>query len=283
MSAKSSELIYNKDGSLYHLGLRKGELAPIIITVGDPERVEQVSRYFSSVELRRQNREFVTHTGLLENLRLSVISTGIGTDNIDIVINEIHALFNDGPGQNNLPLTFIRLGTSGSIREDIPVDSILASEGALGFDGLMHFYQFENRREEILQWRQKYGVEKLPEPYLTEADQSLLDHFAPIYQAKGVTVTAPGFYGPQGRMVNAELRIPDYLKALSQSSIAGMPITNIEMETAGIYGLCQLLGHRAISLSAILANRVRGEFSTKPADTVRRLIEECLPKISELH
>lgn len=286
--AKSSELILNKDGSLYHLALRKGEVAEKIITVGDPERVSEVSRHFDRIEVERKAREFVSCTGILNGERLSVISTGIGTDNVDIVMNELHSLFHidlrtGEPLDTTTKLTFLRLGTSGTIRENIPVDSILASEAALGFDGLLHFYQYDIGEEEVKKLMEtKPALKDLPRPYLAFGDADMLEHFKACYNHQGVTVTAPGFYAPQGRQVNVPPRLINFTGILGKSEVAGIPITNIEMETAGIYGLASVLGHRALSVSAILANRISGEFSSTPIKTVERMIDLSLEKLTEL-
>ncbi|MEQ9262718.1 MAG: nucleoside phosphorylase [Owenweeksia sp.] len=285
---KSSELIVNSDGSLYHLALKAGEVATKIITVGDPDRVQGVSRHFDRIEMKRSTREFVSCTGYIGAERLTVISTGIGTDNIDIVMNELHSLFHTNlqtgePLNKKVQLTFLRLGTSGTIRENIPIDSILASEAALGFDGLMHFYQYDHGNSQVdgLLSR-KPALKEVPKPYLAEGDAGLLNFFEGCYKLKGITVTAPGFYAPQGRHVNAAPRLGDFTNLLGGSEVGGRPVTNIEMETAGIYGMASLFGHRALSLSAILANRITGEFSKAPSKTVNRLIEAALEKLIEL-
>lgn len=284
---KKSELICNPDGSIYHLALHKGDLAQTIITVGDQDRVGEISKHFDSIELEKNNREFRTHTGFINGKRLSVISTGIGTDNIDIVLNEIHCLFNrdlsTGEPLNHTSLNFIRLGTSGTVRKGIEVNSILASQAALGYDGLMHFYKnqlSEKEVEEILNANPE--LKKIPKPYFAMADTGLLEHFQSIYDHQGITITAPGFYAPQGRSVNAPTRVDNFVNALGKLSVGEMPITNLEMETAGIYGLSDLFGHKAISISAILANRITGEFSSHPAKIVDKMITKALEKIIEL-
>ncbi len=273
---KSTELILNADGSVYHLALKPGEVSNIVITVGDPERVAKVSQLFDTVELKREKREFVTHTGTYKGKRLSVISTGIGTDNIDIVFNELHSL-KQMEGSLSNPYRFIRLGTSGTVRNDVEVDSVLISESAIGFDGLLHFYEWSQGEKEIEDLMQSDSrFLKLPRPYAAFAGKNLLKQFGSLADTIGVTVTAPGFYAPQGRSVNAPIKVPDFTQLLSQSSLGGKPITNIEMETAGIYGLASLFGHEAISISAILANRSTGEFSQKPEKVVEEMIAEAL-------
>ena len=285
---KNSELIINPDGSVYHLSLQPGEIAKTIITVGDQDRVSEVSKYFDSIELERSNREFVAHTGYIGNKRLSVISTGIGTDNVDIVFNELHCLFNvDFKTRENLDheeLTFIRLGTSGAISASTEIDTILASQAALGYDGLLHFYKNDLSPVEVeVMLLDHPELRALPKPYYAEGDADLMKHFQGTYDMHGVTVTAPGFYAPQGREVNAETKVKGFLEILGKLKIEEEPITNLEMETAGIYGLSKLLGHKAISISAILANRITGEFSKDPSKIVDKMIQKCLEKIIELH
>lgn len=277
----------NEDGSVYHLALKKEEVSPLIITVGDPGRVSSISRHFDEVELRKKKREFVTHTGLLAGKRISVISTGIGTDNIDVVFNELHALFNldlrtGKPLKKQTSLQFIRIGTSGSISPDIPVDSVLMSDSALGFDGLLHFYKHGISQDAVQQlFKDHPALKVLPLPYITHGDVDAIASMKGIYDYTGVTVTAPGFYAPQGRSVTADPAVPNLLEELSQSKIEGKPLTNIEMETSGIYGLSEILGHSAVSLSAILANRITGEFSKDPDGMVDKLILKVLDYLSE--
>jgi uridine phosphorylase len=272
----SSELILNADGSIYHLCLKPGELAETIITVGDPERVQQVSRHFSSIELKRSNREFLTVTGVYRGKRITVISTGIGTDNIDIVLNELDALFQIDfdrriQKEKHTPLTIIRMGTSGALQEDIPLDSLLVSEQALAFDRLLGFYDTRSFQ------RLDYWPERLADvaPYITKASNALL-HDAPADMLHGITATMPGFYAPQGRNFRLPAVFTNNLEEVRTLKINGKRITNLEMETAGIYGLSTLLGHRAISFNALLANRITGEFSSQPRATIETLIERVL-------
>jgi uridine phosphorylase len=272
----SSELILNADGSIYHLCLKPGELAETIITVGDPERVQQVSRHFNSIELKRSNREFLTVTGVYRGKRITVISTGIGTDNIDIVLNELDALFQIDfdrriQKEKHTPLTIIRMGTSGALQEDIPLDSLLVSEQALAFDRLLGFYDTRSFQ------RLDYWPERLADvaPYITKASNALL-HDAPADMLHGITATMPGFYAPQGRNFRLPAVFTNNLEEVRTLKINGKRITNLEMETAGIYGLSTLLGHRAISFNALLANRITGEFSSQPRATIETLIERVL-------
>jgi len=279
-----SELILNPDGSIYHLHLRPEDISDTIITVGDPDRVNDVSRYFDTIEVKKQCREFKTHTGTYKGKRLTVISTGIGTDNIDIVFNELDALVNIDLERRTLKaqhqsLTLVRIGTSGAIQDHIPVDSLLASEVAIGFDNLLHFYDgvdftdqdFSAALMKHTQWNPKKS-----DPYVVAADTALLKLFTSEEIIKGVTVTNVGFYGPQGRSLRLRTEDEQLNDKLASFTYDGKPITNLEMETSGIYGMARLLGHRAISLNAILANRANKTFSKKPQDTVDKLIQLTL-------
>ncbi|MBK8196044.1 MAG: nucleoside phosphorylase [Lewinellaceae bacterium] len=287
MKLASSELILNPDGSIYHLNLHPEQVAPIIITVGDPDRVSRVSRYFDKVEHRVQKREFVTHTGWLDNMRLSVVSTGIGADNVDIVMNELDALVNIDLDTRQVrnptrQLTFVRIGTSGGIQPGMGTDAFLVSEAAFGLDGLLRFYDFPELWEN--EWVGAFhkamdasgGWPSLP--YFAHADQGLVQACTGDF-VRGITATNPGFYGPQGRQLRAHISRPGLIDALQQFEFQGKRITNLEMETAAIYGLAQLLGHRAISFNAILANRANGTFSADPHKTEQRLIEQVLENI----
>jgi len=284
----NTEIITNPDGSIYHLSLHPEDIAKIIITVGDPDRVAMVSKYFDKVTLKKQNREFVTHTGELQGKQLTVLSTGIGTDNIDIVLNELDILakFDLQKLEITNPdyqLEVIRIGTSGTIHSDIPVDSFLASEFAIGLDGLLLYYLTnEHKIEKELYSHFMSFCElhlKLPmRPYIASADRQLMQEFG-SKMAKGITVTCPGFYGPQGRQINAKIFQENYLNSLRAFSFHDRRITNFEMETAGIYGLARELGHKSLSCNAILANRATGEFSKEPQKTIDKLITEVLTVI----
>jgi uridine phosphorylase len=279
-----SELIINSRGAIYHLDLRPEELSDTIITVGDPDRVQEVSKHFDTIEIRRHHREFVTHTGYISNRRVSVVSTGIGTDNIDIVLNELDALANiDFQSRTIKPsltrLTIIRVGTSGSLQADIPVDSFVASSHAIGVDNLLNFYRQENNEEEIqmlqafishTQMGSQYAA-----PYIASAGSSIQKHFVEGFH-HGITVTCPGFYGPQGRVLRLGLTNPDLIDRLTQFRYGNHRITNFEMETSGIYGLGRLLKHQCLSLSAIVANRVEQTFSKDGAVPVEKLIRKTL-------
>ena len=284
-----SELIINDRGAVYHLNCRPEEIATIIITVGDPDRVGEVSKHFDKIEYRNNHREFVTHTGYLGNKRISCVSTGIGPDNIDIVLNELDALVNIDFESRFIKaeltrLHIIRLGTSGSLQKDIPVDSFVASTHGLGLDNLMHFYRLENNEEEnqILQafsTHTQLNSGKVS-PYINMAGASLIKHFTKDYH-HGITVTCPGFYGPQGRILRLGLGYPMLIDNLTNFSFGNYRITNFEMETSAIYGLGNALGHHCLSLSAIVANRISKEFSANGALAVENLIKQSLRVISE--
>lgn len=286
-----SELIINPDGSIYHLNLRPEQIAKTIITVGDPDRVHEVSKYFDSIELKVQKREFVTHTGELGGKRISVISTGIGTDNIDIVLNELDALANIDfekriEKENPVSLNLIRIGTSGALQKDIPVDTFLVSAYGIGLDGLLHYYDFKNNADEhmtFLNFMEMVGKEtNFPiRPYIASAGNDLLKSLASDFN-KGITLTCPGFYAPQGRILRGNISVNNLLQNLAKFSYQDLRCTNFEMETAGIYGLANLFGHQAISFNAILANRVTNEFSSQPKAIVAQLIELVLSRIISL-
>jgi len=284
-----SELILNKDGSVYHLHLLPEDLADTVITVGDPDRVPRVSRYFDTIELKKSKREFVTHTGTINGKRITVMSSGISTDNIDIVLNELDALVNIDlktrlPKTKLKQLNIIRIGTSGAIQADIPVDSLLVSKAAFGLDTLMHYYKQSVSRTE----RQLLDSLKqvLPKdggfvPYIASADSGLIAELGHDL-LQGVTFTAPGFYAPQGREIRAHAAHPEFMNALQQFSFNGQRITNLEMETAGIYGLSAIFGHRAISFNVILANRSTQTFSKQPEKIVDRYIRQLLDRIADI-
>lgn len=283
----ASELILNPDGSIYHLNILPEDIATTIITVGDPDRVSSVSKYFDTIEVQKGKREFVTHTGTYKGKRLTVISTGIGTDNIDIVFNELDALVNVDlktrqVKDSHQQLDIIRIGTSGSIQPTIPVDSFLISEYAIGFDSLLHFYQSEHiQYNDIAEAFVKHSnwFEKKSMPYVVKGNQGLIDQLASERTVSGFTATNVGFYGPQSRKIRLAVQDDDLNDKLASFNYEGRQITNLEMETAGIYGLAGLLGHRSISMNAIIANRPLGEFSNTPKQTVDQLIQYTLNKL----
>jgi uridine phosphorylase len=285
-----SELIINKRGAIYHLDLRPEELANTVITVGDPDRVETVSRHFDRIETRSQHREFITHTGYIGKKRITVASTGIGTDNIDIVLNELDALVNIDLETRTVKedlthLTIIRIGTAGSLQASIPVDSFVVSTHGLGIDNLLNFYRHEGNEEDnqllhsFITQTQLHN--RFSNPYISSASASLIRHFVEGYH-QGITVTCPGFYGPQGRILRLGLSHPHLVSRLTDFSFGQHRIANFEMETAGIYGLGRLLGHHCLSLSAIVANRVKKEFSKDGDATMESLILKTLHIVAGL-
>lgn len=287
MSIKASELILNPDGSVYHLNLRPEHLATTVITVGDPDRVDSITHYFDEVEFQTKKREFHTQTGTYKGKRITVISTGIGTDNIDIVFNELDALVNIDLERRKIndqltSLEIIRVGTSGSIQKEIPVDSFLISDYAVGFDSLLHFYQSESiQHQEISEalvahtsWSRLKS-----KPYVVKCNDALLKRFSSERTVTGFTATNVGFYGPQGRILRLPLEDNTLNDKLASFNFNAMPITNLEMETSAIYGLSALLGHKALSLNAIIANRATGQFSEDPKQLVNDLIQYTLDKL----
>jgi len=284
-----SELIINPRGAVYHLDVRPDELATNIITVGDPDRVNEVSKHFDSIEVKRQHREFVTHTGTLGGKKISVVSTGIGPDNIDIVLNELDALVNIDFDSRTIKseltkLNIIRLGTSGSLQESIPVDSFVAGTHGIGIDNLLNFYNHQNNEEEK-QLVQSFITQtqlhsRIGMPYITGASASLLKHFVEGYH-HGITVTCPGFYGPQGRVLRLGISNPGLINSFTNFSFGQHRIVNFEMETSAIYGLGALLGHHCLSLNAIIANRISKTFSKDSAALIEKLILKALQIITD--
>jgi uridine phosphorylase len=282
-----TDLILNPDGSAYHINLLPADVADTVITVGDPDRVAGVSKYFDRIEYKKGKREFITHTGYIGKKRLTVISTGIGTDNIDIVINELDALVNINL-QTRVPvspaksLSIIRIGTSGAIQADIPVDSLLISTAAFGLDVLMNYYELElsfKNQQLLTTFAAALPAGLKCNPYFATASEELLLRFADGI-TQGITVTAPGFYAPQGRVMRGGVKSPDLLSVLAGFNASGTKIANLEMETAGIYGLASALGHRALSFNVILANRITQQFSKNPAKVMDGFIQILLGKIS---
>lgn len=287
MPIKESELILNPDGSVYHLNLKPNNIGNTIIFVGDPDRVTEVTKYFDSIDFQTQKREFKTQTGTYNSKRITVISTGIGVDNIDIVLNELDALVNIDLKTREVKaqqtsLDIIRIGTSGSLQKDIPVDSILISTKAADLIGLLHSYQIESIRNPEIEnafikhtnWSAKKAT-----PIIINGSSSLINKYKSEHTHLGLTVTAGGFYGPQGRVLRLKLSDTNLNSQLDTFNFNGINITNLEMETAGIYGLSKLLGHNAISLNAIIANRANTTFSKTPTQTVEKLITYTLEKL----
>lgn len=285
-----SELIISQNGAVYHLNLKPGELADTIITVGDPDRVKEVSKHLDSIEHKTQHREFVTHTGFIGKKRLSVISTGIGTDNTDIVMNEADALHNinlDTRTIKPLPkqLNIIRLGTCGSLQRDIPIDSLVASSFAIGLDNLLHYYQHKQNPEEQfilneLQQQVKLQKEHIS-PYIFEGSIHLRAHFSEGFR-HGITITCPGFFAPQGRSLRAKPTYPNLLDRLSSFSSRGHNIANFEMETSALYGLSRILKHNCISISTVIADRISQSFSRSPQQAIEAMILKTLPLIEKI-
>jgi uridine phosphorylase len=284
-----SELILNSRGAIYHLDLKPDEIAQNIITVGDPGRVKEISKHFDRIEVERNHREFITHTGYIGNKRISVVSTGIGPDNIDIVLNELDALVNidfDTRTINNelTQLNIIRVGTSGSLQADVPIDSFVASSHGLGLDNLLNFYLHESNEEEkqivhsfVTQTPLHSGF---GDPYIAAASMHLLKHFVEGFH-QGITVTCPGFYGPQGRILRLGIANPHLIDQLTSFQFGKYRITNFEMETSAIYGLGKALHHHCLSLNAIIANRIHKNFSKDSLALIDKLIEKSLEIITE--
>ena len=283
-----SELILNPDGSVYHINLKPEHIAPTVIFVGDPNRVDKVAAHFDHIEHETQKREFRSVIGTLRNKRITVISTGIGPDNIDIVLNELDALVNIDlktrkKKSQHTTLDIIRIGTSGSLQNDIPVDSIVLGEYGLGFDGLLHFYDCQNILETELEKafisHTQYPA-KRSRPYIVKCDDELKDKLKSDEIFSGITATAAGFYGPQGRVLRLPLSDELMNQKIDSFQYRKLRVTNLEMESAAIYGLSKLLGHKAVSMNAIIANRSNLTFSRDPYAAVENLIEYTLNKLT---
>lgn len=286
----ASELILNKDNSIFHLHLLPEDIADTIILVGDQDRVEVVSSFFEKIEVKKQNREFVTHTGYYNGKRISVVSTGIGTDNVDIVVNELDAIVNIDldkrvPKKEHKTLNFIRIGTSGALQEDIPVDTPVITQTAVGFDGMLNFYagrnevcelDIEKRFVEFLDWNKL-----LTAPYFVDGSKELLEKVGGNDMRRGITISAPGFYGPQGRVLRLPIQDADINKKINKFDYEGRKITNYEMESSAIFGLSKLLGHNAATVCCIIANRFRKEYSCDYKTSVKKLIKTVLDRVSK--
>ena len=280
-----TELILTPENKIYHLNLSKDEIANDIILVGDPERVSVISNKFESIEHKIQNREFVTHTGILNGKRISVIATGIGPDNIDIVVNELDALVNIDFKNRTInkkkkTLNLIRLGTSGALQKDIEVDSFLASSFGLGLDNIAHFYESEEIIEQKMSSKYKQHAnwpENLSNPYIVKASDNLLSLFPDV--KKGITATAPGFYGPQGRTLRLNPYITNLHEKMESFNYKENRITNFEMETSALYYLGKSLGHNTLTICAIIANRLTKEYSKDYKKTVEKMIDLVLKRI----
>lgn len=281
-----SELIINPDGSIFHLHIKPGQLANKVILVGDPGRVVMVKSFFDSIECENANREFVSATGSYKGKRITILSTGIGTDNIDIVLTELDALVNIDfatrtPKEEHTSLEIVRIGTSGSLQADLPVDSWLLSEAAIGFDGVLNYYarrndvadlNFEHAFEAFVDWNPL-----LAKPYVVNAASQLVDRLRSDARIHiGTTISAPGFYGPQGRVVRLPLASPNLNERITAFRFNGRRVTNYEMECSCIYGLSLLLGHKAATVCAIIANRLAGQYSKDYKPVVKALVEHVL-------
>lgn len=286
---QSSELILNPDGSVYHLNLKPEHIAHKIIFVGDQNRVEKITKWFDSIEFSQQKREFKTQTGYYKGTRLTVISTGIGPDNIDIVMNELDALVNIDLNSKTIKnkltsLQIVRIGTSGSLQAEIPCDRIVMSQYGLGLDNMLRSYLIDSISEKDIEdafinqtnWDLRKG-----RPYVISCSSTLEKKFESDTIFKGFTGTAGGFYGPQGRVLRLEIQDPELNSKMDQFNYNGIKMTNLEMETSAIYGLGKLMGHECLSLNAIIANRATGTFSEDPYKTVDELIEYALNKLVE--
>ena len=290
LKQKESELIFNEDGSVYHLKLKPENISNTIILVGDPARVDLITQYFSSIEFTIQNREFKTVTGIYKSTRLSVLSTGIGSGNIDIVLNELDTLVNIDFNTRNVKtslskLNLVRIGTSGSIQDDIPVDSLLISSKAIDIDGFLNNYKIskEHTDNSVDQFLDNYKENNnKTSPLCFKCSDNLMKKLKDIADFSGVTVTCNGFYGSQGRSIRMQSSNNDFIKELNKIQFINDRVTNLEMETAIIYGMSKILGHEAISLNAILANRENGTYSEKPSETINKLILLTLNSLSNL-
>ena len=285
----ASELIVNPDGSVYHINLKPGQVAQDILFVGDQNRVEKITQHFDSIEFSSQKREFKTQTGTYKGKRITVISTGIGPDNIDIVMNELDALFNVDFETRTIKkeltsLNIIRIGTSGSLQADIPCESIVMSQYGLGLDNMLRSYLIDTISETEIedafiaqtQWDLRKG-----RPYVIAGSSKLVKRFESDAIFKGFTGTVGGFYGPQGRVIRLDIQDSDLNTKMDHFNYKGIQMTNLEMETAAIYGLGKLMGHECLSLNAIIANRALGTFSEDPYKTIDALIEYTLHKLAE--
>ncbi|MCG6188119.1 nucleoside phosphorylase [Maribellus maritimus] len=280
-----SELILNNDGTIFHLHLKPENISEQIILVGDPARVDTISSLFENIEFETQNREFKTVTGIFNKKRLTLISTGIGTDNIDIVLNELDALVNIDLKKREIKdkktsLNIVRIGTSGGLQTDLPVNSFVISQKAIGFDGMLNFYanrknvcdlSFETAFKQYTKWDNS-----LPTPYVVDASENLLEKFEGPEFRKGVTISAPGFYGPQGRELRLPLAVPELNRKIEEFSFNDLKITNFEMECSAIYGLSKMLGHKALTICLIIANRVSLTANENYREEMKKLIKKVL-------
>ncbi len=287
MAIAASELILNPDGSIYHLNIKPEQMADTIITVGDPDRVDKVTEFFDTIEFKQRKREFHTQTGSYKGKRITVVSTGIGTDNIDIVFNELDALANINLKNREIKpdfkqLSFVRIGTSGSLHENIPVDSFLISEAAIGFDSLWYYYEHPKEAyPEVIEALIK-NLALAPgksRPYYVSANADLVQKLSSTKTYTGITATNVGFYAPQGRYLRAKPQDTELVDKMAAFNFAGKRITNMEMETSGIYAMASILGHKALSMNAMIANRATGQFSANPKKVTHDLIAYVLEQL----
>jgi uridine phosphorylase len=286
----ASEMIINERGAIYHLNVRPDQIADTIITVGDPDRVAEVSKHFDRVEHICAHREFITHTGYVGNKRISVLSTGIGPDNIDIALNEVDALVNIDFETRTIKeqkksVAIIRMGTCGSLQGEVGVDQLVAGTHGLGIDNLLHFYNLQNNEEEkailsAFETHMQINSHKVF-PYIASASAGLIKHFTQGYN-HGITVTCPGFYGPQGRILRMPLAMPNLVDQMTSFKYGNHHIANFEMETSAIYGLCNILGHQCLSINVIVANRVKKEYSKDMGQAVNNMIQKSLAIIENI-
>lgn len=286
---KHSELILNSDGSIFHLHLKPEHISTQIILVGDPARVDTIASFFSTIDFTIQNREFKTVTGWYNDKKLTIISTGIGTDNIDIVLNELDALANIDLEKREIKkehtqLNIVRIGTSGGLQTYLPVNSFVVSQKSIGFDGMLNFYA---NREEIsdLVFEKAFKLftnwdDSLPTPYVVDASEKLISKFNDEYFTKGVTISAPGFYAPQGRILRLPLAVPELNKQIEDFEYNNLKITNFEMESSAIYGLSKMLGHEALTVCLIIANRVTLSANENYRSEMLRLIKDVLNRLT---
>lgn len=288
-SLSESELILSPEGAIYHLDLQPDEIADTVLIVGDPDRVKKVSTYFDRIEVKKQHREFITHTGYIGKKRISVLSTGIGTDNIDIVLNELDALVNIDFASRTIrselkQLNIIRLGTSGCLQKDIPVDSVIVSDFGIGLDNLMLYYQYELNVEEA-EILKKFEAHTLLNqqkiiPYIASSSRKLSNQFQNDFY-HGITVTCPGFFGPQGRVIRAKLNNQFLIDSLTTFNNEPR-ITNFEMETSAIYGLGKILNHHCLSLNTVINNRIQKTFSKDMHHAVENMITRALAVVENI-
>jgi len=283
-----SELILNPDGSVYHIALRPEQLGDIVLVVGDQGRVDLISRHFSRIEHKVQNREFVGHTGEYNGVRITALSTGIGTDNIDIVVNELDALVNidlatRSPKEKTRALKIIRLGTCGALQEDIPVDTRIVSQYGVGLDNVLHYYAYENTDAELrllnALLEQTEWPDNLPVPYVAAGDKDLIEQLG-HGNVVGITFTSGGFYAPQGRQLRGVPSVDGLNERFTAFEHEGLRGTNFEMETSALYGLGGLLGHRTATVCTVVANRLRKEYSTDHHGAIDRMIAEVLERVT---